>query len=320
VSLTRDWFEMSTSGHKKLISAIVPAYRTEPYLDTFLELVREQTVLQELEIVLDLNLPSPNELAIVRKHQEILGDCLKVLVNSNLNSISASMNNAIVNSNGKFIAIWNVDDLRTPDSLGLQLEILQSDSSIACAVGPYKKVSKFRDLNGPTVDEPDLSPQAVLSGMHLGPFYMFPKSITEEIGFFDEQLRSGGDFDFAIRLARAGRIESTEALLGWYLDAGLGASTRPNSLQPTERTVIELRYGIFHKLEPSLIPKTYSYSIPNLFFKGQMIPVENYFKDYSTYMEQCLDRMQTQRNKGAKPFYRRILAKLRLYLNYAQER
>jgi len=307
-------FMMKTAVGKKLVSAIVPAYKTEPYLDTFLGLVREQTILDRLEVVLDLNLPSATELEIVKKHQGLLGDSLKVIVNNRLNSISASMNNAIINSTGQFIAIWNVDDLRTPDSLERQLEILLSDSMVACAVGPYKKVSKFKDSTGPTVDEPDLRPETVLSGMHLGPFYMFPKSITEKIGFFDEQLRSGGDFDFAIRLARAGRIKSSDALLGWYLDAGLGASTRPNSLQPTERTVIELRYGIFHKIDPALIPSTYPYSIPNLFFQGKVFPVANFFENYSDYMQDCLIRTYNQKNRDTSLVFRKILERPRRFL------
>ena len=305
---------MKIADGEKLVSAIVPAYKTEPYLDVFLESVRSQTILERLEVVLDLNLPSAVELEIVKKHQGLLGDCLKVIVNDKLNSISASMNNAINHSTGQFIAIWNIDDLRTPDSLERQLEILLSDSSIACAIGPYIKVSQFMNTCGITVDERDLNPATLLSGMHLGPFFMFPKSITKKIGFFDEQLRSGGDFDFAIRLARSGKVQSTDALLGWYLDAGLGASTRPNSLQPTEATVIEIRYGIFHKIDPIFIPSTYPYSIPNVFFHGRVFPVENFFEGYTDYMRGCLDSTLSQKNRKNNLSVHKILGRLRQFL------
>lgn len=310
---------MAITSKRKLVSAIVPAYRTEPYLDTFLKSIKKQTILESLEVVLDLNQPSTKELEIVKKHQGLLGNNLKIILNQEVNSISASMNNAIFNASGQFIAIWNVDDLRTPNSLECQLEIFLSDPSVICAIGPYKKISKFKDTDGPIVHERDLSRETVLSGMHLGPFYMFPKSITDKIGFFDEQLRSGGDFDFAIRLARTGKVLSSDALLGWYLDAGLGASTRPNSLQPVERTVIELRYGIFHKINSEFIPSTYRYSIPNIFFKGKLFPVENYFENYSNYMENRLEQFKLQKNRKFNSMLRKILEKPRQFLRHVLE-
>lgn len=307
---------MRNSSAKKLVSAIVPAFKTEPYLDTFLDSIRNQSILDQLEVVLDLNKPSPFELKVVERHKKILGKHLKVIINDEVNSISASMNNAILHSEGTFVAIWNVDDLRTDDSLEFQRNILVSDQDVVCAIGPYKKVKKFTETMGPIVDEIDLSPKAVLNGMHLGPFYMFRKSITNRIGFFDEQLRSGGDFDFAIRLARAGKIASAKGLLGWYLDAGLGASTRPNSLQPIERTVIELRYGIFHKIDTDLVPATYKYSIPNLCFAGKFLPVMDYFENYSEYMEASLEKFQFQKTIGFTWCFHNTLGKLLRFLKH----
>jgi glycosyltransferase involved in cell wall biosynthesis len=292
------------------VSAIVPAYKTELYLDTFLELVSEQTIFPHLEVILDLNKPSEEELKITEKHQIRLGRHLVVLINQELKSISASMNNAIVNSHGKYIAIWNVDDLRTPDSLEKQAQILDSDHSISCATGNYQKVTAFRERQGSVVRENDLSPSKVLSGMHLGPFLMFPKVLTEKIGFFDEQLRSGGDFDFAVRLARAGKIASTDSLLGWYLDAGLGASTRPNSLQPIERTLIEMRYGIFHKLDMRFVPTIYPYSIPRLEFFGKSHSIENYFHNYNEYMSDRLQIFLREFNPQKTNLLRRIARKV----------
>lgn len=304
-------------NQKKIVSAIVPAYKTEPYLDTFLTSVCNQTILSEIEIVLDLNLPSKTELEIVREHKRFLGDSLKVSVSKELNSISASMNQAILNSSGRYIAIWNVDDLRTPFSLESQLEILLSDSNITCAIGPYKKVNRFKDTEGTLVVETDLIPEKLLTGMHLGPFYMFPKSVTKKIGYFDEQLRSGGDFDFAIRLARSGSVVSTKDLLGWYLDAGLGASTRPNSLQPIERTVIELRYGIFEKMDFSLIPSTFQYSVPNLYFRGKIFPITSVFDSYSDYMKVALSKFNLQKKLIPNSIIYKILERLLRFLKYA---
>jgi hypothetical protein len=117
--------------------------------------------------------------------------------------------------------------------------------------------------------------------MLLGPFLMFKKSLCKKAGYFDEQLKSGADYDFSIRLAYNGTVVQADDMLGYYLNEGKGASTRPDSKQPLERTVIELRYGVFDKLDMSYIPLTINYSIPHIISFGQAHPVSDYVKDYA---------------------------------------
>ena len=62
--------------------------------------------------------------------------------------------------------------------------------------------------------------------------------------------------------------------LGYYLNEGLGQSTKPNSKQPLERTVIELRYNI-KVLEPNLVPQTRAYDVQNIIVDEKKIPVAN---------------------------------------------
>ena len=55
-----------------------------------------------------------------------------------------------------------------------------------------------------------------------------------------------------------------QEILGFYLNEGLGASTKPNSKQPLERTVIELRYGL-NILEPQYIEDAKKYIIKTMY-------------------------------------------------------
>ena len=63
--------------------------------------------------------------------------------------------------------------------------------------------------------------------------------------------------------------------LGYYLNEGLGQSTKPNSKQPIERTVIELRYRI-NVLEPQLVPYTREYDVNNIIVDEEKISVSTY--------------------------------------------
>jgi hypothetical protein len=109
--------------------------------------------------------------------------------------------------------------------------------------------------------------------MILGPFFMFRKSLIEKCGYFDEQLRSGADFDFAVRATHhANKIGYSKSILGYYLDEGKGLSTRGDGLQEVERTVIELRYGILDKVDHKFVERANQYDIKNIKIAGKDIP------------------------------------------------
>ena len=94
---------------------------------------------------------------------------------------------------------------------------------------------------------------------------MFRRSILAKSGLFDEQLYSGADYDFAMRILSFGKSYYIHKNLGYFLDEGLGASTRPNSKQEIERTVVELRYGIRVINKNLIIPASKQYDIKSLY-------------------------------------------------------
>ena len=267
-----------------LVSVITPCFKTERYLETFLNRLPEQTFFEWAQFVLDVNAPSQLEREILDKYSRLYPERIKVLYSEEVANISTSMNRAIRNSEANFLAIWNVDDLRTNSSLEVQYRAMQASNKLSFTIDSYEVVSKFGSHSGRPVKHEDISQDKLLSGMYLGPFFMFSKEIIEKIGYFDEQLYSGADFDFAVRLARAANPVYPQGVAGYYLDEGLGASTRPNSLQPLERTVIELRYGIFHKIDPRFVYPATQYVIPAILNDGHFIDLKALFKDYDDYV------------------------------------
>jgi glycosyltransferase involved in cell wall biosynthesis len=273
-----------------LISVIVPVLNMDDYLDRFLSEFRLQTMFQFTELVVDLNCPSAEAERIVEKYKRLYERQLIVNTLSKIDPIAISMNRAISKAKGRYIAIWNADDLRTPDSLEQQFKFLSSNDTYVAVGGPYIIVKEFGAVIGRLVDDRGVAENELLRGMFLGPFVMFDSKVLSETGLFDEQLKSGADFDLAIRLARHGRVGFVSDVLGYYLDAGLGASTRPNSMQAIERSVIELRYGIFDKFDHEFIPKISKYDIPGLYFNGKRNLVQDYFRDYHEYYQKMTDQ------------------------------
>lgn len=254
------------------------------YLKRFLDELPNQTYFEDLEIVLDHNEPDEEEISWVREFQNKYPNKIKHIIIDKVDPIGTSMNRCIKEASGELLTIWNVDDLRTPNSIELQVEsIIKNDTDIA--IGDYIMVRKFGSTKGKLITHNIFDEEEYKRSMVFGPFLMFKKILCEKVGYFDEQLRSGADFDFSIRLANHGKVSKVRNNLGYYLNESKGASTRPNSKQRTERTVIELRYGIFDKIDMSLIPYTVEYSIPNLVFFNKPYLVKDFIINYNNLIK-----------------------------------
>ena len=257
------------------VSSITPCFNMERYMEGFLENLSTQTH-KDLEIVMDHNNPSDREMKMIEKYQETNDNLLHIKVDG-VDPIGISMNRCIEYATGDYLCIWNVDDLRTPDSIEVMAKALDDNPDVDFVYGNYHVVPSFGSKEGHIVDEAGKE-EWLKIGMILGPFFMFRKSAIEKAGMFDEQLVSGADYDLALRLAFNGKGMHIPNILGYYLNEGMGASTRPDSKQPLERTVIELRYGI-RILEPRLVPQTRVYDVENIIVDGKKTPAMSYKND-----------------------------------------
>ena len=254
------------------VSTITPCYNMSKYMKGFLDNLSTQTH-KDLEIVLDHNDPSDEEVKLVEEYNEKYNNILHIKVEG-VDPIGTSMNRCIEYATGDYLCIWNVDDLRTPDSIEVMAKALDENPDVDFVYGNYIIVPKFGSTEGQYVDETGREDE-LTTGMILGPYFMFRKSLLEKSGVFDEQLVQGADYDLALRLAFNAKGLHLPINLGYYLNEGLGQSTKPNSKQPIERTVIELRYNI-RVLEPHLVPYTRSYDVGNIIVDEQKIPVSNF--------------------------------------------
>ena len=267
-----------------LVSAITPCFRMQRYLKLFLEKLPEQTIFDRLEVVLDHNDPTPEELEWVHAFMKKHPGRLRHIVTSPVQPIGVSMNTCIRQARGKYLAIWNADDLRTPHSLEAQMEALEAAPAAAISCGTFKIVSAFGSTEGETVDNRNLPPEEHQRGMTVGPFFMFPAALCQKAGVFDEQLRSGADFDFALRLLRQGPPVFIDDCLGYYLNEGQGASTRPNSLQALEADAIYMRYGIWDKFSLVRLPDILKYDVTHVRMEGIRHPIAKLFPGYDEEM------------------------------------
>jgi GT2 family glycosyltransferase len=263
-----------------LVSTITPSFNTKKYLQGFLAALPQQTCFDQIEIVLDHNEPDEEEIEWVRDFQAEHPGRLKHQIVEKVDPIGTSMNSCIAGASADLVTIWNVDDLRTPDSIERQLRVFRERPETDFVYGDWKEVASFGETDGDLISCSGFWREEFTRSFLLGPFFMFRKSLCDRSGFFDEQLLSGADFDLAIRLAFHGEAGYADGLLGYHLNEGLGASSRPGNRQELERTVIELRYGLFDKVDYAHLPRALRYRLGELLEYGQWHPVADHVPDY----------------------------------------
>ena len=156
------------------VSTITPCYNMGKYMEGFLNNLSTQTH-KDLEIVLDHNDPTEAEVKLVEDYNEKYDNILHIKVEG-VDPIGTSMNRCIENATGDYLCIWNVDDLRTPDSIEIMAKALDDNPDVDVVYGNYIIVSKFGETVGQSVDIKPYIPE-LKTGMILGPFFMFRKSL-----------------------------------------------------------------------------------------------------------------------------------------------
>ncbi len=266
------------------VSAIVSSFNGVKYLPAFLENAAGQTIKDQLEIVLVHNQPSEEEVALVKAFQEKYpGLITHIIVPREL--LAISMNRCIKAAQGEYVCIWNIDDLRTENSLELQMKVLDENSEVTFTYGDYIIVNQWQSQQGRLITEPEFEKREFIRSMHLGPFYMWRKSVCEHIGYFDEQCLQGADYELAVRLAVEYEGKKNQGLLGYYLDEGLGLSTKRATLQPIERTFIELRYGVYRKLDFLYYARAKKYRLDEVLEDGKWVPIDTLAPHRNQYVE-----------------------------------
>jgi len=233
------------------ISVITSLFKCERYLYGYFNALARISNLVDVEVMLLHNEPSVNEIKMIEKYINDFGkDVIKHILIKERESLYKTWNRGIQLSSGFYIAIWNVDDIRIENSLERQKKVLEENPEIGITYGDIIEINRYGDEIGTYHSYPEFSKKEAnkfLRSYLGGCFPMWKKSVHTSAGYFDEQFKSGGDFDFFIRVARNSTLKKTKGLLGYYLNENKGLSTT-GWLQPVERTVIELRYAQFDKV------------------------------------------------------------------------
>lgn len=239
------------------ISVITSLYRCHHHLHRYFDAVSRLTNPDEVELLLIHNEPTHEEVSVIRDAMSRIPRLhIHHILVPHRESLYASWNRGMQLAQAEYIAIWNVDDIREPDSLQRQAATLDKHPEVAMTYGDIVGIQQPHERTGVYYHHPEFGshPREFLRSFYSSCFPMWRKAVHEVVGYFDEQFRIVGDFDFQVRVARQFPLAKTQGLLGYYLEGDPKKLSSSYSDLERERTVIELRYGQFDKVNLVFLP------------------------------------------------------------------
>ncbi len=204
------------------ITCLISAYYAVPYLAGRIENLLQSNGVN-LEIVVICQEGSEEE-KIARDFTSSI--VITSPANEPVPSVYSSWNAGIQNSTAPYITSANSDDRHFPDALAKLCEALEKHPSASVA---YSNVNRVEKIDGEPIGYFEFMrgglKELYWQGCFLGPMPVWRRIAHNRNGFFNEEYKSAGDYEFWLRLASNGeKFYHVEEILGDHLE-------RPDSLE-----------------------------------------------------------------------------------------
>ncbi len=235
------------------VSAIVSVYKAEKFIRGCLEDLVNQTLYKknQLEIVI-INSGSPeNEDAIIKEFITKYPN-INYIKTAEREGIYTAWNRGIKAAKGKYITNANTDDRHRNDALEVMADYLDRMPEIDLVYGDLF-VTKIPNQTFESSDKQnviirkDFSVKMMLEGCQMGPQPMWRKAVHEKIGYFNDAYKSGGDYEFWLRMVfiNHSKMYHIKDFLGLYLYNEQGIELGNLSLSNYETQIIVDTYKKF---------------------------------------------------------------------------
>ena len=191
------------------VSAIVSAYYASEFIHSRMNNLLEQE-------------PTPEVVVVAQEDSEedkvATREGVKVIRTTGVPTLYAAWNMAIRQATGDYITNANSDDLLYPGSLRILAETLDAFPHIALC---YSDSDVTKEYGGDPVNRMcwvQGGIREIKEGCFIGSMPMWRASLHQKYGFFDDQMKSAGDYEFWLRIMMAGeKVHHVPRALGAYL-------------------------------------------------------------------------------------------------------
>jgi glycosyltransferase involved in cell wall biosynthesis/Tfp pilus assembly protein PilF len=237
---------ITTEDAEPRISVLVSTYNAEKYLRACLTDLEEQTIAEQLEIIVIDSGSQQNERAIVEDFQKRYLNI--VYLRTEREKLYEAWNRGIKMARGKYITNANSDDSHRKDALEVLAAALDANPEAELAYGDYYNSSAPNDLfSDPHISRrivhPPYHPATLMFYCVTGCHPMWRRSIFAKIGLFDTQYTAPGDYEFLLRAVQAGlRAVRVPEFLSLFYQNPKGLSFQSEERSKREWNHIQAKY------------------------------------------------------------------------------
>jgi glycosyltransferase involved in cell wall biosynthesis len=204
---------------KPLISTVIPTYNYDRFVTAAVESALSQTYPEHEVIVVD-----DGSTDNTRDRLAAYEGRIRYIYQEN-RGLSSARNTGIRAARGELVAFLDSDDLWHPEKLALQVRHLEEHPELALLAADHRVIvgSDVGPVDWPLVDGSQPIPARTISfdelviGSRFGPCGVLARRwCFDEVGMFDEGLRSAEDLDMWIRIASRFPVAMLEIPLWLY--------------------------------------------------------------------------------------------------------
>ena len=177
---------------------------------------------QELDEVIVIAQAGSEELGVInnwRSKHAMVRIRFRIIQTDGIPTLYDAWNQGIAIAEGEYITNINTDDRLYPGALQKMIDVLDDNPDIGVV---YPDVDRVDEIDGEPFGQFTWAEggfKVLVQGCFLGPMPMWRKSLHDEYGLFDPEMHSSGDYDFWLRLAKAGvKMKRIPEPLGAYFD------------------------------------------------------------------------------------------------------
>jgi glycosyltransferase involved in cell wall biosynthesis len=245
------------------VSVVIPAFNVKGYIWDTLSSLSKQSF-QSFEALVVNDGSTDDTPKIIKAFCQT--DSRFHLLEKPNGGLSSARNYGIKHAQGEYIAMLDADDLYERDKLKTHVAILDRHPNVGVV---YSASRAIRDdgqptmmvLSGKPIYKDPLRAMLCKNFIGHGSNSVFRRQIVDEIGDFDETLRSSEDSDFWLRIAATGhwKFYRVPQPLSLYRVRPSGLSFNVAQMQQSYEQVLESALQRSPKVVRPLLPTAYAY-------------------------------------------------------------
>lgn len=248
---------------KPKVSVIVPAYNVSKYIPEALASLEKQTF-SDFEVLVVDDGSTDDTVAVVQKFCQ--RDNRFSLLQKPNGGLSSARNYGIRHAKGEYIALLDGDDIYHRDKIATHVARLYDKPDVGVVYSASRTIRDdgkptFISLSGKPVHSNPLLALLCKNFVGHGSNAVFRRCLIDEVGGFDENLRSWEDVDLWLRIAamQKWRFFREKRVLCYYRVRPSGLSFNLVQMRNSGTIVIETAYQRSPELIKPMLPTVYAY-------------------------------------------------------------